>query len=121
MKDKTCFWIYILECKNNKYYTGYTVDMEKRFGLHHNGKGAKFTRSFKPVRIAQCWKLLDTKSQAMKIESFIKQKPRFFKEDIINNPGALKKALYEKYELRFKLKEEKCKKHHINRQAATGT
>ena len=104
MKDNGCFWIYILECSNNKFYTGYTVDMQKRFSLHLDGKGAKFTRSFKPVRIAQCWKLSGTKAQAMKIEAFIKKKPRVFKEDIVKDPGRLKTALFNKYGLKFKIK-----------------
>lgn len=104
------FWIYILECRNNNYYTGYTIDLEKRFLLHLNGKGAKYTRTYKPVKIAQCWKLFGTKAQAMKIEAFIKRKPRAFKENIIANPRELKRALFKKYGCKLKIMKAVCKK-----------
>jgi putative endonuclease len=103
MKDTNRYWIYILECRNNNYYTGYTVDVAKRYLLHLNGKGAKYTRIYKPIRIAQCWKLFDTKGQAMKVESFIKQKPKSFKKNLIKNPRILKQVLFKKYEYNFKI------------------
>ena len=37
------FFIYMLECENGKYYTGYSIDIKKRYSLHIKGKGAKFT------------------------------------------------------------------------------
>lgn len=110
IKNTTRLWIYILECRNNNYYTGYTIDLEKRFLLHLNGKGAKYTRIYKPVRVAQCWKLFGTKAQAMKIEAFIKRKPRAFKENIIANPRELKRALFKKYGCKLKIMKAVCKK-----------
>jgi putative endonuclease len=84
------YWIYILECDNGSYYTGYTDDLAKRYRLHRSGKGgAKYTRSFKPVRIAQCWKLSAGKGTAMKIESYIKSRERKEKEKIVTNPELL--------------------------------
>jgi putative endonuclease len=109
-KSSNRFWIYILECKNNNYYTGYTIDVEKRYLLHSEGKGAKYTRMFKPVRIAQCWTLFGTKAQAMKIEAFIKHKPKAFKENIIKNPRMLKQALFIKYGFNFKIMKADFKK-----------
>jgi putative endonuclease len=103
MKDSKYYWIYILECKNSKYYTGYTNDVAKRYSLHTKGKGAKYTKSFKPIKIAQCWKLHDTIAQAMKIEAFIKQKPRIFKDNLVKNPNMLKDALYKKFGVNFKI------------------
>ncbi len=90
MKNLEFYWIYILECKNNKYYTGYTSDLEKRYSEHLSGKaGAKFTRGFKPIRIAQAWKLSGSKSTAMKIEAFIKGLDRETKNEIIDTPARL--------------------------------
>ena len=34
-----------------RLYTGITLDLEARFKAHMAGKGAKFTRSYKPERI----------------------------------------------------------------------
>ena len=64
------YWVYILECSNGAFYTGYTHNLEKRYQEHCEGKGAKYTRSFKPLRIAQSWEAID-KAQAMKAEHMI--------------------------------------------------
>ena len=45
----TGFWVYILECANGGSYTGYTNNLQKRYQEHCEGKGAKYTRSFKPL------------------------------------------------------------------------
>lgn len=84
------YWIYILHCDNNSYYTGYTNDLEKRYQSHLNGTGkCKYTRSFKPLSIAQCWRVHGDKSFAMKIEAYIKKLSRLDKEKLINNPKLL--------------------------------
>jgi len=84
-----CYWVYILLCENNCYYTGYTRDLEKRYEAHLNGVASKYTRSFKPIRIAQSWKIEGDKSLAMKIENCIKKLSRDQKEMIIKNPNLL--------------------------------
>lgn len=84
------YWVYILHCENDTYYTGYTTDIHKRYQQHLNGTGkCKYTRSFKPLRIAQCWKITGDKSFAMKMEAFIKKLSRTEKEKIINHPDLL--------------------------------
>ncbi|MHB1947797.1 MAG: GIY-YIG nuclease family protein [Gammaproteobacteria bacterium] len=87
---KSIYWVYILHCENDTYYTGYTNDLEKRYQSHLNGTGkCKYTRSFKPLRIAQCWKIHSDKSYAMKIEAYIKNLSRIEKEKIIADPRLL--------------------------------
>ena len=44
-------YVYILQCSDNTYYTGYTPDLERRVKLHNEGKGAKYTRDRKPVEL----------------------------------------------------------------------
>ena len=39
-------YVYILESSDGKYYTGYTIDLDRRMEQHKNGKGAKFIRGF---------------------------------------------------------------------------
>lgn len=86
MIDKQTYWVYILHCENNTYYTGYTHDLEKRYQSHINGTGkCKYTRSFKPISIAQSWKINGSKAQAMRIEAFIKKLSRAEKEKLIQN------------------------------------
>ena len=73
MDKSNCFWIYILECEKGNYYTGYTTDLVRRYWEHITGTtNTKYTKSFRPVRIAQCWRLTDKKGTALKIEHFIK-------------------------------------------------
>lgn len=66
-------FVYILETEKNTLYCGYTDDIEKRFQQHLDGKGAKYTKANKPVRIVY-QKSFDTKSEAMKEEYRIKHK-----------------------------------------------
>lgn len=104
MEKKRFFWLYVLECENGNYYTGYTNNLLNRYSRHIDGSaGAKYTRSFRPVRLAQCWKLYDTKGMALKIESFIKRKPRIIKQELIKNPRRLKILIYEKLNLELKI------------------
>lgn len=88
MSEQT-YWVYILQCKNNAFYTGYTTDLTKRYQSHLNGTGSKYTRSFKPISIAQCWKINGDKSMAMQMERKIKKLSRIEKEKIIAQPEML--------------------------------
>jgi putative endonuclease len=50
-KRRGIFYVYILECRNGAYYTGSTNNLKKRLELHNKGKGAKYTRDRRPVRL----------------------------------------------------------------------
>ena len=87
MKD---YFVYIIECSNGSLYTGYTVDIEKRFNEHLDGlDGAKFTRSFKPLRVAASWRIHGERGEAMHIEAFIKSLKKDQKTAITADPGSL--------------------------------
>jgi len=45
------FYVYIVQCQDGTYYTGYTPDIENRLKLHNAGKGAKYTRDRRPVEL----------------------------------------------------------------------
>ncbi len=77
------YYTYILLIENNSLYCGYTDDVEKRFNAHMEGKGAKYTRAHKPVKIVYV-KEFDTKSEAMKEEYRIKHLSRKEKLSLIN-------------------------------------
>ena len=92
--DQKQYWVYILLCENESYYTGYTDNLAKRYITHINQTGrCKYTRSFKPISIAQCWRIMDDKSLAMKIERYIKKLSREQKIKIILDPSII--ATYE--------------------------
>ena len=85
-----CYYVYILKCTDGRFYTGYTVDLIKRFSEHTGSrKGAKFTRSFKPVKIIASWEIAGKRGDAMKVEAFIKSLPKAEKILITENPELL--------------------------------
>lgn len=45
------YWVYVLLCVGDRYYTGIAKDVASRFRAHLLGRGAKYTRSFKPIKI----------------------------------------------------------------------
>jgi putative endonuclease len=45
------WWLYLLACQDGRTYVGIALDPEARFRVHASGKGSKFTRSNRPVRI----------------------------------------------------------------------
>lgn len=81
------YYIYILLCDNNTYYTGITTDISRRFNEHKTKLcGAKYTKSHQPVKIVALWKTTEGRSVASKIEYKIKSLTRQEKEFLINHP-----------------------------------
>lgn len=78
------FYVYILLTQDDTLYCGYTDDVERRFKLHLEGKGAKYTRSHKPIKIVYT-KEFATKSEAQKEECRIKKLTRSKKIELINS------------------------------------
>ncbi len=77
-------FVYILLTKSDTLYCGYTDDVEKRYKAHLEGRGAKYTRANKPVKLL--WqKEFSTKNEALKEEYRIKHKlTRKQKFELIN-------------------------------------
>ncbi len=75
-------YVYILKCNDQTLYTGWTNNIEKRLKEHNLGKGAKYTRSRRPVTLAYT-EIFETKSEAMKREYQIKQLSRLQKFELI--------------------------------------
>ena len=75
-------YTYILKCKDGTYYTGWTNNLEKRLKDHNDGKGAKYTKSRRPVELVY-HELFESKEDAMKREYAIKQMTRAEKDKLI--------------------------------------
>lgn len=75
-------YTYMLRCKDNTYYTGYTNDLEKRIKAHNEGKGAKYTKGRRPVELVY-YEEYEDKHSAMRREWEIKQLARKEKEKMI--------------------------------------
>jgi putative endonuclease len=78
------FFVYILLCCDGSFYTGYTKDLDTRTKLHQNKKGARYTKTHKPEKIAYV-ELFDTRSKAMKREREIKKLTHQQKIDLISS------------------------------------
>jgi putative endonuclease len=77
------WYVYILLCSDTSFYTGISNNPQKRFLEHKNGKGGKYTRSHKPVKIVYT-EVFSTKSEALKRELVIKGWSRKKKEHLIS-------------------------------------
>jgi putative endonuclease len=89
-KNKTGYVVYILECNNGTYYTGYTTDLVRRYQEHLSGSAkCKYTRSFPPKKIAAFWELDGDLSATLKTEAKIKRLPKHKKQQLIRQPELL--------------------------------
>lgn len=69
------WYIYILECSDGTLYTGITTDVNRRLLEHNSGKGAKYTRNRKPVKLLALFEA-NNRSEASKEEYRIKRLSR---------------------------------------------
>ncbi len=77
------WFVYILLCEDDKLYTGIAKDVAKRFAVHQAGKGAKYTKVYKPICVMHYEKYDDHKSAA-KRERAIKALPTAQKKQLNN-------------------------------------
>jgi putative endonuclease len=75
-------YVYVLECADGTYYTGYTTDVERRVAEHDAGEGAKYTRGRTPVELRYTERY-DSRSAAMSREHEIKSLSRAAKERLV--------------------------------------
>jgi len=62
------WYVYIIECKDSKLYTGITNNLDKRIKAHNCGNGGRFTKYRAPVEL-------------------------LYSEDCLNRPAALKREV----------------------------
>lgn len=90
MTDLTmdCHYFYVLQCRDNSLYAGYTIHLERRLREHNSGTGAKYTRaqSRRPAVMIHTESFL-TKTEAMQQEYAFKQLSRRQKEIYLKMHG----------------------------------
>lgn len=86
------YYIYIVECKGDKLYTGITTDYKRRFREHKekDKKSAKFTKANEVDKIVALFKT-EGRSLASKLEYRIKQLDKDEKINLIHNNRFFKK------------------------------
>ncbi len=68
----TPYFVYIILCEGDNFYTGYTKNVRSRFRTHVNGNGARFTKMHKPKGLVYVEEF-SSRSEAMKREKRIKK------------------------------------------------
>ncbi|AQR54811.1 GIY-YIG nuclease family protein [Lactobacillus delbrueckii subsp. bulgaricus] len=79
-------YFYVLLCSDGSFYGGYTNDLKKRLGAHNSGKGAKYTKSRRPVEMIYLEEY-DDKRTAMQREYWFKHHDRAWKEKFLHEQG----------------------------------
>jgi putative endonuclease len=77
------YYCYILECCDGSYYTGWTTDPPRRLQQHNRGRGGRYTRSHRPVRLVYVEPQPD-RASAMRRERKIKNLKRGQKKRLID-------------------------------------
>ena len=72
--DKRHWVVYLIRCSDESLYCGITDNLKKRLATHNSGRGAKYTRSRRPVELVAASSEM-TKSEAIKLEYQVKQVP----------------------------------------------
>ena len=80
------WFLYLLECDGNRLYTGITVDVDARFRAHCEGRGAKFTRAYRPLRILMT-RRFETRSEAARAEYQVKRLTPAAKRELTGSTG----------------------------------
>ena len=75
-------YTYVLECRDKTLYTGGTKTLDKRIKAHNEGRGAKYTKPRRPVKLLY-YETFPSKEEAMRRECEIKRMSRKEKLELI--------------------------------------
>ena len=81
---ETHWYVYLLNCADNTYYTGITTDPRRRLQEHNedNAKGARYTRARRPVTMVY-FELCENRSEAASREYTIRKLSRTHKDQLV--------------------------------------
>ncbi len=68
-------YVYMVECADGTYYTGWTADLQARVAAHNAGTGARYTRGRRPVRLVY-WERVPDVPAALRREAALKRMSR---------------------------------------------
>lgn len=84
--ENSKYYVYMLLCRDRTFYTGTSNNVTKRVATHNAGKGAKYTKVRRPVKLMYTEELKD-KSAALKREIAIKKLSRAQKIKLLKSHG----------------------------------
>jgi putative endonuclease len=86
------WFLYLIECADGSLYTGIATDVEARFTAHVSGKGARYTRARKPLRVMASFELAG-RSEASRAEYFVKRLTPLQKRALIAGARTLESVM----------------------------
>jgi putative endonuclease len=66
------YFVYVIQCNDGSFYTGYTRNVDSRMRMHMNGKGARYTRIHRPKKIVHV-EQFRSRTEAMRRERAVKR------------------------------------------------
>ncbi len=82
-RKNTIFYFYLARCSDASLYSGIAKNLKEREEKHNAGKGAKYTKSRRPVKIVYAEEY-GTKGAALRREAEVKKWPRSAKVFLIS-------------------------------------
>ncbi len=76
-------FVYIVRCSDDTLYTGWAVDVAARVKQHNAGRGAKYTRARRPVKLIYSEEHA-SRAEAMRRERAVKRLPRAKKLQLVS-------------------------------------
>jgi predicted GNAT superfamily acetyltransferase/predicted GIY-YIG superfamily endonuclease len=93
LQAATPWWLYVVRCNDDSYYTGITVNLDRRIHEHNSGKGAAYTAARKPVQLIASWQF-PSQSGALRAEAAFKRLSRQQKSDLIQQKVNYREGLF---------------------------
>lgn len=91
MRVATPWYVYVLECRDGSLYTGVARDVDRRERAHNRGRGAKYTRGRRPVRLLASSAGLE-KREAFRLEAKVKRLTRGEKVEAVRREGGARRS-----------------------------
>jgi putative endonuclease len=82
------WFVYLARCADDSLYCGITNDLVARLAAHNAGKGARYTRTRRPIEIVVTRRCA-SKGRALRLEHRIKQMSRAAKQVLVAEPARL--------------------------------
>lgn len=79
--------VYVVACADGSLYTGITNRLEARLAAHNAGRGARYTRARRPVRLRWWWQC--DPQDARRLEGLLKRRSRAEKVKLLSGDGAV--------------------------------
>lgn len=80
-------YVYIVECSDGTFYTGWTTDLARRLATHNAGRGSRYTRQRRPVML-KYWEQQPDRAAAQRRETAIKRMPHPRKRRLVDQFNA---------------------------------